>query len=503
MNLFRRNRIQPVDEAPAQPNPMVPVGLLRRRNGIAPAPEPMPVRQPLPARFPALRREVTVADVEEITEGSNDSDEQISMIQKLFREKDMSDETRESLSSLLKDLQKAAIVEREAAAFWARFRPTGNVSEDEQTQSGEGVFLREPGKFPPESRKLIEQVGAEKVEKLTLFRYPIQISKFAKFIGALRSTPYDDLCHIGVVINGKYLTEKDAVLNFQRSGVPSQSTDTMDVLLGTRNITINDLLENTRKKMGDQRFTEYRSLSWNCQDYLQNMLEANGLSTAETTKFIKQDLEQVVKNLPSYTNAISNFFTGAKAVVNRLVKGEGQSGGKADFETPKYQKERSKKRIYTQAEVENFLDRLDDMDIREAYLTGQDFLRNAMMVDDDPTIDPRTGENGATQEQIEAVKNFMDELLYEIVVRTSNGEFAPDARFGTMDDGEEESKEESKGEDGSWYNYFFGGAARVQGFGMVEDAEYIARGITGRGGREAGSGSYVHNFQLPPSKCKF
>jgi hypothetical protein len=192
---------------------------------------------------------------------------------------------------------------------------------------GAGVLLRDAGKFPPDDRKLIEQVGGEKVEKLTLFRYPISLSKFAKFIGALKNTPYDDLIHIGVVINGKYLTEKDAVLNFERAGVPSQSTNTLDVQLGTKSITINDLLENTRKRMGDQRFSEYRALSWNCQDYLQNMLEANGLSTAETTKFIKQDLEQVVKNLPSYANAISNFYTGAKAVINRIVKGEGQCGG--------------------------------------------------------------------------------------------------------------------------------------------------------------------------------
>lgn len=190
-------------------------------------------------------------------------------------------------------------------------------------QQGNGMFLREPGKFPPEDRKLIEQVGSEPVNKLTLFKYPIQLSKFAKFIGALKNTPYDDLIHIGVVINDSYLSEKDAVLNFERSGVPKQSTDTLDVQLGNKSFTINDLLENTRKRMGDQRFSEYRALSWNCQDYLQNMLEANGVSTAETTKFIKQDLEQVIKNLPSYTNAISNFFTGAKAVVNRLTKGEG------------------------------------------------------------------------------------------------------------------------------------------------------------------------------------
>jgi hypothetical protein len=187
---------------------------------------------------------------------------------------------------------------------------------------GEGIFTRDPGKFPPKSRALIEQVGNDKITKMTLFRYPIALSKFAQQLGALKDTPYDDLIHIGVVINDKYLTEKDAVLNFERSGVPSQSTDTLNVPI-TRDLTINDLLENTRKRMGNERFTTYKALSWNCQDYLDNMLVANGLSNAENKKFVLQDLKQVVKNLPSYTNVLSNLFTGAKAVVNRLIEGEG------------------------------------------------------------------------------------------------------------------------------------------------------------------------------------
>ena len=249
-------------------------------------------------------------------------------------------------------------------------------------QQGDGVFLREAGKFPPDDRKLIEQVGGEKVEKLTLFRYPIQLSKFAKFIGALKSTPYDDLIHIGVVINGKYLTEKDAVLNFERAGVPSQSTDTMDVQLGTKSITINDLLENTRKRMGDERFSTYKALSWNCQDYLQNMLEANGVSTAETTKFIKQDLEQVVKNLPSFANAISNFYTGAKAVVNRLTKGEGhmdgcQCGeGYLDFLLTDEQKAKNKKKL--QDYTIGYLTRQGDTAALEAYKKQEGYGENQL-----------------------------------------------------------------------------------------------------------------------------
>jgi len=192
-------------------------------------------------------------------------------------------------------------------------------------QEGEGLLTREPGQYPPKDRAVIAQVGDEKVTKITLYRYPISLSKFAKFIGALKNTPYDDLIHIGVVINGKYLTEKDAVLTFERNGVPTQSTDTLDVPVGLKEFTINEMIDRTRNRMGAERFSTYKALSWNCQDYLKNMLDANGLSTAETTKFILQDLEQITKNLPSYTNAIANFFTGAKAVVNRLIQGEGES----------------------------------------------------------------------------------------------------------------------------------------------------------------------------------
>jgi len=214
-------------------------------------------------------------------------------------------------------------------------------------QEGEGLLTREPGQFPPKDRAVIAQVGEEKVTKITLYRYPISLSKFAKFIGALKNTPYDDLIHIGVVINDKYLTEKDAVLTFERNGIPTQSTDTLNVPVGLKEFTINEMIDRTRNRMGAEHFSTYRALSWNCQDYLKNMLDANGLSTAETTKFILQDLEQITKNLPSYTNAIANFFTGAKAVVNRLIQGEGgdcQCGeGYLDFLLTDKKKEEHKK----------------------------------------------------------------------------------------------------------------------------------------------------------------
>jgi hypothetical protein len=190
---------------------------------------------------------------------------------------------------------------------------------------GTGFFERTAGKLSPSIRKLLEQVGNEKITSIKLFRKPISLSSFAKFIGALKGTPYDSLMHLGLILNNKYLLDKQEVIHFERSGVPSGS-ETLDVNVN-KDITINELLEATRRKMGDSNFTSYSARRNNCQDFVMNVLSANGLNSPEYSQFIKQDLQQVFENLPSYSEQITDFVTGAQRVSERLVSGE----GKADY----------------------------------------------------------------------------------------------------------------------------------------------------------------------------
>jgi hypothetical protein len=190
-------------------------------------------------------------------------------------------------------------------------------------QEGDGFFERTAGKLSPKIRKLLEQVGDEKITSIKLFRKPISLSSFAKFIGALKGTAYDELLHLGLILNNKYLLDKQEVIHFERSGVPS-GAETLDVEVD-KDITINELLERTRSKMGDSNFTSYSSRRNNCQDFVQAVLSANGLSSPIYTKFIKQDTESVFKNLPSYAEKLSDFVTGAQRVVEKIVQGEGAS----------------------------------------------------------------------------------------------------------------------------------------------------------------------------------
>jgi hypothetical protein len=185
-------------------------------------------------------------------------------------------------------------------------------------QDGTGTFVREPGLEPPKFRKLLEEVGNEKITKLTLWRQPISVNSILKFLKLNKS--YDDIFHLAVNINEKYNLDKQSVLTFER-GKPKGETLEIPV---NKDITIGEMIQKTKERMGKEAYTSY-SVRNNCQQFLLNVLSANGLLTSEARKFIEQDVEKILQDLPAYSEVVANFFTKAQSIVNRLQEGEGAS----------------------------------------------------------------------------------------------------------------------------------------------------------------------------------
>jgi hypothetical protein len=185
-------------------------------------------------------------------------------------------------------------------------------------QDGSGTFLREPGLEPPKFRKLLQEVGDEKINKLVLWREPISVNSMLKFLKLNKS--FDDLFHLALNLSDKYNLDKQSVLTFER-GKPKGETLEIPV---SKDITIREMIEKTKKRMGDNAYSSY-SVRNNCQQFLLNVLSANGLMTTEARKFIEQDVEKILQDLPKYSEVVANFFTGAQAVANRLIEGEGST----------------------------------------------------------------------------------------------------------------------------------------------------------------------------------
>ena len=102
----------------------------------------------------------------------------------------------------------------------------------------------------------------------------------------------------------------------------SEDTETM-VLNDPGTLTLQQMLDNTQKLMGDRYYT-YSAFQNNCQDFIIAILRANNLWTAARDRFVKQPLEGVIKELPFYTQKLANVATDLAAVADVAIQGRGK-----------------------------------------------------------------------------------------------------------------------------------------------------------------------------------
>lgn len=196
------------------------------------------------------------------------------------------------------------------------------------------VKKREPGLLPPAVRKLLSQIGDEKINKLVVIRTPLSdftrgllsLISLNEYDNAVRKARYDKMFHLALFINDKYILDKQEVLKLVVSiNAIKSDTEKMDVNFNNQNISLNEFVDKTKKLMGDIAFTSYNSRYNNCQDLIIASLKANDLLTDDLKNFIKQDADSVWKEIPTVSEKIANWLTDAGAVADKLIEGEGKA----------------------------------------------------------------------------------------------------------------------------------------------------------------------------------
>ena len=193
------------------------------------------------------------------------------------------------------------------------------------TFDGEGIL----NKLPSSVQSLLDKVGEKKVDSLEVFRRPLEkeltgaldfltgdsIKKF------LKSGKHDQLFHLGLIINNKFIFDKQENFHFEKipKGFRKPNVEYSPVS-NIPNITIKQLFKETRKKMGDKKFFGYDALKNNCQDFVVASLESIGAKFNKD--FIKQDLTELVKNIPQWQQKFSSALIGVARDVKR-IKGTG------------------------------------------------------------------------------------------------------------------------------------------------------------------------------------
>ena len=165
--------------------------------------------------------------------------------------------------------------------------------------------------------------GFKKIIKLDVFRLPVSdtfknLSKLftlGKINKAMKKLGYDKLFHLyleaqlsdgnkyriekGIVIKLEFVVSNDE-RSFEHGDIKLLEKLPVNLL---EDLDLKTLFEKTDYKMGD-KFIPYNIAGNNCQDFISQMLDANGLLTKKLKKFILQDSKAIFKELGMFDNSI-------------------------------------------------------------------------------------------------------------------------------------------------------------------------------------------------------
>lgn len=193
-----------------------------------------------------------------------------------------------------------------------------------------GFITGRGNKYPPQCREFLAKNGNNIISSLTVYRAPVQAFikpilnaiSLGEFQRLLDKNGYDKLYHLYCRItfaNTDMRLEKNEVIKMTQPFKDENDSESLNIPL-KQTITINELLNNTEKFMGNKYFT-YSAFNNNCQNYILSILEANNISFPEAKTFILQDMTDFNKSLPSTTKTIAQTTTDLASRIDVLVNG--------------------------------------------------------------------------------------------------------------------------------------------------------------------------------------
>jgi hypothetical protein len=97
-----------------------------------------------------------------------------------------------------------------------------------------------------------------------------------------------------------------------------QPSDKAECVSVDANVQLGEFIGKSIKKRGEDKYIEYDPLQNNCQDHLLASLQANNLATPELTKFLKQDLDDMIEATPSFSKIIASGVTSLGGKLTQL-----------------------------------------------------------------------------------------------------------------------------------------------------------------------------------------
>lgn len=201
----------------------------------------------------------------------------------------------------------------------ATYNPTKDIIKG--VTSATKVFWNGRDKLISSAQKVVDEYGNDPVVGMTILKTPLKSTMMAVIDGitfgqmsqVMDVNNYDNLFHLQLfvrVANGTWISmEKETTVKVSLKNPEKikQDMDGKTLPVAVRpNTTINELLKNTEKYMGTDKFFHYSSKDNNCQNFVNGILESNGLADARTNKFVKQNTQDAFSE---WSRKVTNTVT--------------------------------------------------------------------------------------------------------------------------------------------------------------------------------------------------
>ena len=185
-------------------------------------------------------------------------------------------------------------------------------------------------------KQFLKAHGSEAITSVKVGRVPINsavrlgfdILTAGKFEEAHKKLGVDNFFHLYLIINDKYVIEKNETVN-ERAWSPGTKGEEIETVSGPINKTIDELIQTASK--GDEKsfWLDYNPLTNNCQQFVTRVLRTNGILTTSVSKWVNQDMEKLLEELPHDTSEKAKELTDVASYINRIL--QLTTGGRAGF----------------------------------------------------------------------------------------------------------------------------------------------------------------------------
>lgn len=181
--------------------------------------------------------------------------------------------------------------------------------------------------YPPTVRTTLSQYGTQPIVNLKLCKEVVQenteflikaLSGKDTWEQAKRNNGFDRFYHLFLIAtldSGQQLhIEKNEIMRVSTN--PRPCPDALDLGPPRTGMTVNQMMERTRQRIGDNAFFTYDPFANNCQSFIGNLLTTLGSYTQPARDFVYQDISGLREELPSYAKTIARGLTDTAAFFN-------------------------------------------------------------------------------------------------------------------------------------------------------------------------------------------